>query len=120
MLRAHCYRNVEGPGYDPANIAFGLFPAEGFALFAWIDNFVEAEKFVNSFFTEPSDRKSNQLVRFAFETFDNVYVSPSWWEGLEKSKREFLLYRMAECNQPFLDSEPPSLVEIRTVDPRTA
>ena len=96
---------------NPSNVAFGLFPAEGFAFFAWIDNFVEAEKFVKSFLAEPEDRKSSQLIRFTFETFDNVYVSPSWWDGLEHAKREFLLYRMAECNQPFLESEPPSLID---------
>ena len=96
---------------NPSNVAFGLFPAEGFAFFAWIENFIEAEKFVKSFVEQPEDRKSSQLIRFAFETFDNVYVSPSWWDGLDEAKREFLLYRMAECNQPFLESEPPSLID---------
>jgi hypothetical protein len=96
---------------NPSNVAFGLFPAEGFVFFAWIDNFVEAERFVKSFLGEPGNRKPSQLIRFAFDTFDNVYVSPAWWDGLEEAKREFLLYRMAESNQPFLGSEPPSLID---------
>lgn len=33
------------------------------------------------------------IVRFTFETFENVFASPDWWEGLDNETQKKLLAR---------------------------
>lgn len=86
--------NLIGTRQD--NVVFALLPGEigAVAVFAWIGYFSEAEEFVGSLLNLPESRISNQLVRYAFETFDNVWMSPDWWENLPKPEQDFLIERM--------------------------
>jgi hypothetical protein len=91
------------PGTRQDDVAFVLVPCEtgGLAIFGWLGHFTEAEEFVTSLLKLPHNRIPNQLVRYAFETFDNVWLSPDWWEGLPTPEREFLLERMNTGGLPY-------------------
>ena len=54
----------------------------------------------------PIERVANHLVRYAFETYDNVYCAPAWWEGLGRSERLFLVNRANIGGLPYLLGTP--------------
>jgi hypothetical protein len=91
------------PGTRQDDVAFGLIPADngGLAVFGWLGHFAEAQEFVTSLLNLPEDRIPNQLVRYAFETFDNVWLSPDWWEALPAPEQDFLLERMNTGGLPY-------------------
>ena len=66
------------PGTRQDDVAFALVPCEagGLAVFGWLGHFTEAEEFISSLLNLPSSRIPQQLVRYAFETFDNLWLSP--------------------------------------------
>lgn len=85
------------------DVAFALVATDsgGLAVFGWLDKFREAEDFVTSLLSLSTQRIPNQLVRYAFETFDNVWLCPSWWEGLAIPERQFLVARMNTGGLPY-------------------
>lgn len=95
--------DLRKPGTRLDDVAFGLVPAEtgGFAFFGWLGHFAEAEEFVGSLLRLPEARIPNQLVRYAFETFDNTWLSPNWWETLSVPERDFLIERMNTGGLPY-------------------
>ena len=97
------------------SVAFAVLPTEtgAIAFFSWLDEFKEAEEFVRSLVDLPENRICNQLVRYAFETFDDVWLGPDWWEALPESERVFLVERMYIGNSPhpMREPDPYSLVD---------
>jgi hypothetical protein len=100
--------DLREPGTRQDDVAFGLIPAEtgGFAFFGWLGHFSEAEEFVGSLLGLPEARIPNQLVRYAFETFDNTWLSPDWWETLPAPERDFLVERMNTGGLPYAAGTP--------------
>ncbi len=96
-------QDLDQPGSRQDNVAFALIPAEagGVAFFAWLDEFKEAEEFVQSLIELPEERVASQLVRYSFETFGNVWMSPDWWEALPQPQKDFLIERMFTGNLPY-------------------
>jgi hypothetical protein len=90
------------PSADARVVAYAMLPSgEGtVAVFAWSGAFPEAEAFVNSVSAVPNDRLPTILTRFMFEMFDNVWMHPDWWEGLQQRDRDFLVARMSTANLP--------------------
>jgi hypothetical protein len=105
--------DLRRPGTRQDDVAFGLIPADegGFAFFAWLDHFQEAEEFVGSLLGLAEDRIVNQLVRYVFETFDNGWLAPAWWESLPTPEQDFLVERMNTGGLPYLPgtADPYSL-----------
>jgi hypothetical protein len=67
------------------NCSFTLLPngTGGIAVFAWLDNADSVcRPFVHSFFAVPDSRKSDALVQFIFDSFENFVAQPDWWEHL--------------------------------------
>lgn len=100
--------DLRKPGIRQDDVAFALVPADtgGFAFFGWLGHFTEAENFVGSLLSLPADRIPDQLVRYAFETFDNVWLSPDWWEALSPPERDFLVERMNIGGLPYEAGTP--------------
>jgi hypothetical protein len=58
------------------------------AIFGWIGAVDgPAAQFVDSFRQLPHARKADAAVRATFELSDNVYIRPSWWDGLTSLQR---------------------------------
>jgi len=95
--------DLRARGARQDDVAFTLIPCDmgGLAIFSWLGHFQEAEAFVGSLLSLPEPRIVNQLVRYAFETFDNVWLSPNWWEGLASPQKEFLIERMNIGGLPY-------------------
>jgi hypothetical protein len=68
------------------------FNNQSVAVFGWFSSKSKvAEKFITSFVEMEDSVKASLIIQFAFETFENCYVRPSWWRELPSNKRERLL-----------------------------
>lgn len=76
-------------------ISFSLAGTDtgGAAVFSWVGGNRPAEAFIRSLDARTDDGLPQALIRFAFEYFENIYLSPGWWEGLEAGARQRLLER---------------------------
>lgn len=83
-------RGADAPEHVTMNVA--VFEGRTSVVFAWLG--VEegpAAAFVKSFAGLPEDRMADAVVRVALEHMENVYVRPSWWEGLDPDARTKLI-----------------------------
>ncbi|MDD5451563.1 MAG: SEC-C metal-binding domain-containing protein [Desulfovibrionales bacterium] len=72
-----------------------VFGARSFLAFGWfgiLDG--PSESFVKSFKSIPNTDKANSSLILAVEQLENTYFSPSWWNLLNKSDKEYLVKRM--------------------------
>ena len=80
------------------NLSFTLVPdvVGGIAVFSWLTNAdAVCRPFVRSFMAVNDDRKSDALVQYVFDSFENFAAEPEWWEGLaETAKNELKLNAM--------------------------
>jgi hypothetical protein len=79
------------------NLSFTLLPDEdgGVAVFSW---FQEADtvcrQFVQSFLRLDDARKSDALVQFVFDSFENFAAQPDWWDEMSDSAKNALKMNM--------------------------
>ena len=84
------------------NLSFTLLPDGngGLAVFAWLpDADGPCRKFVQSFMKLDASRKSDALVHYVFDSFENFAAEPQWWEDLPaeaKDKLKMLLLNWTE------------------------
>ena len=65
------------------SISFSIFSDNGksYALFGWLESSDETcIKFIESFKKLNDSIKSRAIMNFTFYTFENVYMSPDWWD----------------------------------------
>ena len=53
-----------------------------------------AESFGRSFADVPDEQKANMGIQLAVEHIENVFMKPSWWDGLSDTVRNALVSRM--------------------------
>ena len=53
-----------------------------------------AEAFGGSFMDVPDEQKANLGIQLAVERLENIYLKPSWWDGLSNTIRRALKARM--------------------------
>ncbi|MDR4505157.1 MAG: SEC-C domain-containing protein [Candidatus Scalindua sp.] len=76
----------------------------GVVIFSWVednDSMGMCSKFIESLSNIPHCSITNSLIRFFFEFCDNVFMTPSWWEGLHQKEKQDLIYRYASCASLF-------------------
>ena len=54
---------------------------------------------------------TDALVRLAFQTSDNIYLSPKWWDGLAGDDRAALMSRMATGLNPLQPFKSSDLID---------
>jgi hypothetical protein len=67
------------------SLSFTLLPSEdgAIAVFAWLkDADAVCRTFVQSLFNVSDMRKSDALIQYTFDSFENFAAQPQWWEGL--------------------------------------
>ena len=66
------------------------------AVFVWHGNDNDPSiQLVQSLLSLRTERIPSAILRFAFESFENLYISPNWWDSLTTEQRTGLLARMA-------------------------
>lgn len=64
---------------------------KGYFIFSWLD--VDSgivAKFVQSFLNINDRYKFNHLIKMTFNFFENIYISPDWWDKLGKEHQTYL------------------------------
>jgi hypothetical protein len=67
------------------NLSFTFVPNGNgaIAVFTWLDNAdVPCRAFVQSFMNLADRRKTDALIQYVFDSFENFAAQPGWWEGL--------------------------------------
>jgi hypothetical protein len=77
------------------NLSFTLLPdtTGGIAVFTWFKGAdAVCRPFVQSFLALSDSRKSDALVQYVFDSFENFAAEPVWWEGLPEAARDELKF----------------------------
>jgi hypothetical protein len=78
--------------YDHVAMVITSFKGQTVVMLAWVGaDQGPAASFVRSFSSLPDNRKADAVVRLAFEHTDNVFLKPSWWDGLKRMEQGALL-----------------------------
>ncbi len=74
------------------NIAINTLNTEdGYALvFTWLKGFTKCSEFVDSLLGINSQSLPSILIELIFSYIENTYFSMSWFNGLEKDKKEMI------------------------------
>jgi hypothetical protein len=92
-----------------SRLSFTLLPSgvNGVGVFAWTKGADPVcRAFVNSFLSVPDDRKSDAIVQFIFDSFENHAIQPDFWEDLPEELK-------SEAHQRLLN-----WTDVRPVDPK--
>lgn len=84
-------------------IGFSSFAAgdNGAIVFSWLsDSDDVCIPFIKSLDLRPDSELPDILVRFFFETTENLHMKPDWWEGLDQKTRSALIRRMSNSANP--------------------
>ncbi|MDC4449280.1 hypothetical protein NQ646_02390 [Acinetobacter baumannii] len=64
---------------------------KGYFVFSWLDlDNKLVEEFINSFLEIKENYKFNHLLKMTFNFFENIYMSPEWWDSLGKEHQDYL------------------------------
>ena len=98
----------------PHLLSFSAFCGgnRGFIVFTWLPECDgTCQQFIHSFRVLPPDRMIDGLIRFFFESCENLHIRPEWWEQLESNKRESLIDRLSASASSSIAREPGCLVD---------
>lgn len=78
-------------------ITFSLLPTDngGAAIFSWLNDNKACNQLIESLHHYSDNDIPHAVCRFAFEFFENLFVSPDWWEQLKDDQKTVLLQRQA-------------------------
>lgn len=101
-------------GATPDALTFSLLGTDtgGVGVFVWHKNSDAAcNQIVASLVRGECGRFTDALVRLAFQTSENIYLRPEWWEGLATGDRAALISRMATGLNPIEPFKSTDLVD---------
>jgi hypothetical protein len=77
------------------SLTFSLLPNEneGFALFSWFGDSVSNTEFIKTLHALDDNAIPHAILRFVLGQFENVYISPEWWESQTQDARDSILKR---------------------------
>lgn len=85
----------------------------GFIVFSWLEEFSESpERFIQTLEDLEQEAKTGAILRFVFESIENVHMRPDWWEALPSETREATIRRMTDSANPMI----PRSYEVLTDD----
>lgn len=73
-------------------ITFSLIATDegGAAVFSWVGTSHICHQFIRSLNSLLNYQLPHLLVQYAFESFENVFFSPSWWDGLDDDSKRII------------------------------
>lgn len=66
----------------------------GCVIFQWMGKSDVNLRFVKSLHLLDDEIKANAITQFAFESFENLYMNPDWWESLSESLQQSLRVKL--------------------------
>lgn len=79
--------------FEVITVTVTAFQGRTVALLAWIDDGDgPAAKLAASFAKLTDDRKADALLRLLLVHSDNLYLRPSWWDGLDEEAKDALVH----------------------------
>jgi len=82
------------------------------AVFSWLRRYSLCDGFVSTLDDLPDSAVPHAVVRYAFEYFENTYMSPDWWDSLDDSTHAVLMERqMRELPPEFEFPRPDNCLE---------
>jgi hypothetical protein len=78
---------------DSISFSITISNSNGLIVFSCLKHETKSIEFLKSIDKLTDNELPNAIVRFAFEFFENNYISPQWWEGLPEDKREAIIKR---------------------------
>ena len=78
------------------HVAFCLLPGTAdcsYAFFGWLDGSPAVERFAASILELDERERPDALLRLAFESFENTFMSPSWWDALNEEQQMWVRLR---------------------------
>lgn len=78
-------------------LTFNLIPIaqKSYAVFGWIDKKQASMSLVNTLMQIDQSALASAIIQFCFDTSDNIFVRPSWWESLPAEIRKKLAELLA-------------------------
>lgn len=81
----------------------------GAAVFTWLGENLTCIELIKSLHTFSDSEIPHAILRFCLDSFENIYISPSWWDSLNHEQKEILLKRVNYRTDPLDDINPNSL-----------
>jgi hypothetical protein len=78
---------------DYATFTLTATDTGGIAIFNWLGEGEATMAFIKLLDALTDEQIPHAITRFVFEYFENVYMSPDWWEALDEDPRESILLR---------------------------
>ncbi len=94
-------------------ITFSLIPIDegGVIVFATLDSGKDMSQFFASLKSLSNDSIPNAITRFTFEFYENVFMSPIWWDNLADDKKKGLMSRASSGVRPDEVNPPKCLID---------
>ena len=70
-------------------------PSGGAIIFQWFDDSLVNKQLIFSLLALTDDKLASAVTQFAFESFENLFIAPDWWDGLSPSLRSSLESRVS-------------------------
>lgn len=88
-------------------IACSVLPGDvqGHVIFSWLHPAPASSALVESLLNLPVAEIPHAITRFVFEFYENIFISPPWWDNLGNSDKQMLLARVTTAT----DSQHPRL-----------
>ena len=84
----------------------------GAVVFTWLpDSHDTCDHFIGSLERVADADLSRALIRFFFESCENVQIAPAWWDGLSNPLKDALVMRLARAANPTVDLCPDCLLD---------
>lgn len=84
-------------------------PAGGAIVFQWFDNSAVNNQLISSLLSLPNDKLASAITQFAFESFENLFIAPAWWNSLTPSHK-LSLERKVSCGAATLLHSPSCFI----------
>ena len=91
-------------------LTFSLVPKtnSGIALFTWFEMGDNSPKlFIDSLKSIPVAGWAHAVIRYSFNSFENLYFNPAWWDAMSSTNQALLVRRMASGTNLFGDNSVP-------------
>jgi len=81
-----------------ALMGFNIIPInkKTYAIFGYLDGKEANQKFLDSLVKLSENALSSSIVQFCFETSDNTFVNPTWWNSLPSNVQKSFLHALRE------------------------
>ena len=77
------------------NLSFSIIATDfgGVIIYSWAERNISSARLIESLMNLNPQKQVNASVRFAFENFENLFISPNWWEALDPQLQQKIFQR---------------------------